>query len=90
MRLPAQYLGIKESDRDRFPARLKREWPSHASEIFRVATIAASAGCQGVLLASSASHGAAVPSEGARQSPRGESAPPAETLGPLGIAERLN
>ena len=29
-------------------------------------------------------------SEGARQSPRGDSEPPAETFGPLGIAERLN
>jgi hypothetical protein len=29
-------------------------------------------------------------SEGARQSPRGDSEPPADTFGPLGIAERLN
>jgi hypothetical protein len=29
-------------------------------------------------------------SDGARQSPRGESEPPAETFGPFGIAERLN
>ena len=29
-------------------------------------------------------------SEGARQSPRGDSDPPADTFGPLGIAERLN
>lgn len=29
-------------------------------------------------------------SEGARQSPRGDSAPPADTLGPLGNADRLN
>jgi len=29
-------------------------------------------------------------SEGARQSPRGDNAPPADTLGPFGIAERLN
>jgi hypothetical protein len=32
----------------------------------------------------------AFPSDGARQSPRGESEPPADTFGPLGIAERLN
>jgi hypothetical protein len=29
-------------------------------------------------------------SEGARQSPRGDSDPPADTFGPLGSAERLN
>ncbi len=29
-------------------------------------------------------------SDGARQSPRGESAPPWDTLGPLGRADRLN
>ncbi|CAM5512649.1 hypothetical protein SALBM311S_06509 [Streptomyces alboniger] len=29
-------------------------------------------------------------SDGARQSPRGESEPPAETFGPFGMAERLN
>jgi hypothetical protein len=29
-------------------------------------------------------------SEGARQSPRGDSEPPAETFGPFGSAERLN
>ena len=29
-------------------------------------------------------------SEGARQSPRGDSDPPAETFGPFGRAERLN
>jgi hypothetical protein len=29
-------------------------------------------------------------SDGARQSPRGDSDPPADTLGPLGSAERLN
>lgn len=29
-------------------------------------------------------------SDGARQSPRGDSDPPADTLGPLGIADRLN
>ncbi len=38
----------------------------------------------------SRSHAAAVPSEGARQSPRGESDPPWETFGPFGSAERLN
>jgi hypothetical protein len=29
-------------------------------------------------------------SEGARQSPRGDNDPPADTLGPFGSAERLN
>ncbi len=38
----------------------------------------------------SASQARAFPSDGARQSPRGESDPPASTLGPLGIADRLN
>ena len=38
----------------------------------------------------SASHTAALPSDGARQSPRGLSDPPCDTLGPLGIADRLN
>ena len=33
---------------------------------------------------------AAVESDGARQSPRGESEPPEPTFGPLGRAERLN
>src|SRR5208282_5837748 len=32
----------------------------------------------------------ALPSEGARQSPRGEREPPAATFGPFGVAERLN
>jgi len=36
------------------------------------------------------SQGRAVASDGARQSPRGDSAPPEETLGPFGIADRLN
>src|SRR3546814_6417685 len=45
---------------------------------------------QGKFRFSSSSHGVATPSEGARQSPRGDKAPPAETLGPLGSAERLN
>src|SRR5687768_16964772 len=44
----------------------------------------------GTLRRSSSSHSVASPSLGARQSPRGESEPPEPTLGPLGIAERLN
>jgi hypothetical protein len=44
----------------------------------------------GKLCSKSSSHAAALASDGARQSPRGESEPPAETLGPLGIADRLN
>src|ERR1700760_3168028 len=39
---------------------------------------------------SSSSHIRADRSEGARQSPRGDSDPPADTFGPLGSAERLN
>src|SRR6266478_4337710 len=39
---------------------------------------------------SSASHTSGLPSDGARQSPRGDSEPPDEILGPLGRAERLN
>jgi len=38
----------------------------------------------------SANHVAALESLGARQSPRGESEPPEPTLGPFGMAERLN
>ena len=44
----------------------------------------------GTFRSSSASHAAALPSDGARQSPRGDSDPPAETFGPFGIALRLN
>src|SRR5437868_14495305 len=39
---------------------------------------------------SSASQASGLPSDGARQSPRGDSEPPDEILGPLGRAERLN
>ena len=39
---------------------------------------------------SSASQTSALPSDGARQSPRGDSEPPAATFGPFGSAERLN
>src|SRR5699024_8882395 len=38
----------------------------------------------------SANHAAAPTSEGARHSPRGDSAPPRATFGPFGIAVRLN
>ena len=38
----------------------------------------------------SASHTTADPSDGARQSPRGDSEPPDDTFGPFGIADRLN
>ena len=44
----------------------------------------------GTFRSSSSSHTTAFPSDGARQSPRGDNAPPAETLGPFGSAERLN
>src|SRR5207342_2865878 len=44
----------------------------------------------GTLRSSSANHAAALPSDGARQSPRGDSEPPADTFGPFGIALRLN
>ena len=39
---------------------------------------------------SAESHASALPSEGARQSPRGESEPPEPTFGPFGIALLLN
>lgn len=39
---------------------------------------------------SSSSQAAACASEGARQSPRGDRAPPDDTFGPLGMADRLN
>src|SRR3954471_24686794 len=44
----------------------------------------------GTFCSSSASQSLALPSEGARQSPRGERLPPETTFGPFGIAERLN
>src|SRR6185437_9842147 len=44
----------------------------------------------GTFRSNSSSQTRALPSDGARQSPRGESEPPAATFGPLGIAERLN
>src|SRR4051812_31967162 len=44
----------------------------------------------GTLRSRSSSQAAALPSDGARQSPRGDSEPPATTFGPFGIAERLN
>src|SRR3990167_4497509 len=47
-------------------------------------------GIGGSAARSSSSQTSATPSLGARQSPRGLSAPPALTLGPLGIALRLN
>ncbi len=40
--------------------------------------------------ARSSSQTRALASDGARQSPRGDSDPPDDTFGPLGIAERLN
>src|ERR1700736_2077635 len=44
----------------------------------------------GTLGSRSSSHTVATASLGARQSPRGESEPPEPTLGPFGIADRLN
>src|SRR5690606_36098494 len=44
----------------------------------------------GTFASSSSSHTRAVLSEGARQSPRGDSEPPVTTFGPFGRAERLN
>ena len=44
----------------------------------------------GSAASSSASQTRALPSLGARQSPRGDSDPAGDTLGPLGIAVRLN
>ena len=50
----------------------------------------AAAYASGTFLRSSSSQTRALPSDGARQSPRGESEPPAATFGPFGMAERLN
>ena len=44
----------------------------------------------GTLRSRSSSQAVALPSEGARQSPRGDNEPPADTFGPFGMAERLN
>ena len=44
----------------------------------------------GTLRSSSSSQGWAEESLGARQSPRGDKDPPEPTLGPFGMAERLN
>ena len=44
----------------------------------------------GTAASSSSSQTLAVASEGARQSPRGDSDPPDEIFGPLGKADRLN
>ena len=49
-----------------------------------------SAQSAGTFFSMSASHTAALPSDGARQSPRGLNDPPCETFGPFGIADRLN
>jgi hypothetical protein len=47
-------------------------------------------GQSGTFASSSSSHTRAFPSDGARQSPRGDSDPPVTTFGPFGRAERLN
>jgi hypothetical protein len=44
----------------------------------------------GTFSSSSASHALACASEGARQSPRGDSEPPEEIFGPFGSVDRLN
>jgi hypothetical protein len=44
----------------------------------------------GTLAFNSSSQTRALPSEGARQSPRGDSDPPDDIFGPFGSAERLN
>src|SRR5688500_3419114 len=48
-----------------------------------------SAAQPGTFRSSSSSQTFALPSDGARQSPRGERLPPETTFGPFGIAERL-
>ena len=59
----------------------------HSSTIWEPVTGSQPAGMSWSI---SASHTVAAMSEGARQSPRGDSDPPCETFGPLGSAERLN
>jgi hypothetical protein len=44
----------------------------------------------GTFACSSSIHTRAFPSEGARQSPRGDNEPPDEIFGPFGKADRLN
>src|SRR6266702_3578534 len=44
----------------------------------------------GTFRSRSSSQAAALESDGARQSPRGDSEPPDDTFGPFGMAERLN
>jgi hypothetical protein len=44
----------------------------------------------GTFACSSSIHTLAFPSEGARQSPRGDNEPPDEIFGPFGKADRLN
>ena len=44
----------------------------------------------GTLASSSAIQTLALPSDGARQSPRGESDPPEDIFGPFGATDRLN
>ena len=69
-----------------------RSWAKHESfrgrpvlrAVFRCYSLS------GTAASSSSSQTLAVASEGARQSPRGDSDPPDEIFGPLGKAERLN
>ena len=56
----------------------------------RVARRAVLRDAAGTLVRNSSSHTVAGESLGARQSLRGDSEPPEPTLGPFGIAERLN
>jgi len=64
--------------------------PAHPLEKRPASAVAVVHSLSGTPASSSSSHTVAVASEGARQSPRGESDPPEEIFGPLGRAERLN
>ena len=70
--------------------RLPTDLPRSASTSTRQSRPVPPAQASGTSRSISSSQTLADMSDGARQSPRGDSAPPEDTLGPLGSAERLN
>src|SRR2546423_616290 len=62
---------------------------NNASSVEIIPKLRAGHSLSGIFRSSSSSHTAACESEGARQSPRGDSEPPEEIFGPFGSAERL-
>src|SRR5438067_8164589 len=63
---------------------------NNASSVEIIPKLRAGHSLSGIFRSSSASHTSACESDGARQSPRGDSEPPDEIFGPFGSAERLN